>query len=96
MAERRLFRSLTILVVFLSLFLLVESFKPSQRLPNGASGLMFPLKLDIKWAPTRNTPGLPRRSSSRTKTNLSPSCKLKVSLHVLLWLLPRWFFYLAI
>ena len=81
--ERRLSRLSTILVVFLSLFLLVESFKPCRRLVKGASCLMCALKLDIKQFPTRNTPGLPRHSPSTTKASLPPSCKLKVSLHLL-------------
>ncbi|CAB3999980.1 Hypothetical predicted protein [Paramuricea clavata] len=83
MVERRFSRLSTILVVFLSLFLLVESFKPCRRLVKGASCLMCALKLDIKQFPTRNTPGLPRHSPSTTKASLPPSCKLKVSLHLL-------------
>ena len=81
-AQGRLSRLSGILVIFLSLFLLVESYKPCQRLAKGASCLLYALKLDVKQFPTRNTPSLPRHSST-TKASLPPSCKLKVGLHLL-------------
>lgn len=81
MAERCLPWFSLHLVLFLSLYLLLESPKLHPTVPKGALSVMFDLKLDVKHFPGRNTPGLPRHS--RRRVILPPSLKLKIGLHLL-------------
>ena len=70
-----------LLVLFLSLFLLLELSKPHPKITKGTSSIMLDLKLDVKQFPGRNTSGFPRRS--RRRASLTPSVKLKIGLHLL-------------
>lgn len=69
------------LVLFLSLLLLLKTLKLYQNITKGASSILLDLRLDKKYFPSRNSPGLRRLSRCRAKH--MPSCKLNIGLHLL-------------
>ena len=81
MARRSSSNLSVILVLFLSIFLLLESPKLHQSVPKGALSVLVSLKLDHKYFPGRNTPGLPRHP--RLGSTAPPSLKLMVGLRLL-------------